>query len=100
MTTELEEIKRQIKSGDLEAARRLLDSFTSADPLNTNAWVLLASISEDPNERAECYRHILQIDPGNRPIAAKLLDISSQILEASPQEMPAEGYDPRLAARR
>jgi hypothetical protein len=64
--------------------------------LDSTAWELLASITDDPNERAECYRHVLQIDPENRPIAAKLLEISSQIQGTPPQGRSDEGNDPLL----
>ncbi len=96
MTSDLEDIKGQIKAGDIEGARLSLDSFTASDPLNTSAWELFASISDDPNERAACYRHILQIDPDNRQVAGKLLEISGQIQDSSPQKRPAHGDDPAL----
>jgi hypothetical protein len=96
MAKELEEIKRHIDTGDLEAARHSLSLLTSTDPLNSIAWELLASITDDPIERAECYRHILQIDPENRPVAAKFLEISSQIQGPSLQERSVEGNDPFL----
>jgi hypothetical protein len=53
MAKELEEIKRHIDTGDLEAARHSLSLLTSTDPLNSIAWELLASITDDPIERVK-----------------------------------------------
>jgi hypothetical protein len=94
MTTDLEAIKNQIKVGDIQEARRSLQALTAEEPLNANAWELLADISTDPNERAECYRRILQIDPGNRQIAVKLLEITGETQDLNSQKRSFQLYDP------
>jgi len=100
MSTDLEELKKQGETGNLKAARDALMALTTEDPLNKNAWELLASISEDPYIRAECYRHLLQIDPGDRQAATRLLEVSAQIQSASPLEKPIHEFDPILYCKR
>lgn len=94
MTTDLEDIRNQINGGDIQEARHSLQAITTEEPLNANAWELLADISDDPNERAECYRRILQIDPGNRQIAVKLLEITGETQDFQPQKRSNQAYDP------
>jgi hypothetical protein len=96
MTLDLDEIKNQIEGGQIEAARENLKELAGEDPLNAAAWELLAGISDDPNERLECYRHILQIDPGNREIAVKLLEITAAAQTPPSQPEPLQGDDPIL----
>jgi hypothetical protein len=91
---DLEDIKNQINGGDIQEARRLLQTLTAEEPLNANAWELLADISDDPNEQAECYRRILQIDPGNRQIAVKLLETTGETQDHQSQKRSYQPYDP------
>ncbi len=96
MSMDLEEIRKQIDEGDIQTARQRLKALTSENHLNTNAWELLASICDDPHEKAEYYRHILQVDPGNRQIAVKLLEITSKTQEPLSRVSPDHEFDPIL----
>jgi hypothetical protein len=96
MCTDLEKLKAQIETGKPQAVREALKTLTAKDPFNIDAWELLASVSKDPHEQAECYRQLLQIDPGNRQAATRLLEITAQIHGATPPQEPTHEFDPIL----
>lgn len=69
----LAEIHLLIRQGDRRAAQRELARLLKSEPANREAWLLLAQLVDDPARKADCYRHVLEIDPGNQ-VAAKALE--------------------------
>ena len=72
----LDTVKRRIEAGDREGAKRTLFHTLNVEPHNVAAWALLATVLDDPDRQADCYRRILALDPGNRGAAEKLRQIT------------------------
>jgi DNA-directed RNA polymerase subunit M/transcription elongation factor TFIIS len=72
----LDTVKRRIEAGDREGAKRTLFHTLNVEPDNVAAWALLATVLDDPDRQADCYRRILALDPGNREAAEKLRQIT------------------------
>jgi hypothetical protein len=90
-TDPLDEVQRSASAGDVEGARNGLVRVLRADPQNIAAWELLATLVDDPDKRASCYRQILRIDPGNSQIAARLAALANQAPAASAEETSSIG---------
>ena len=65
MGKELEPIIELMNSGDYESAERALVTLVSVESQNSDAWMLLGHLREEPSLKADCYRRVLRIDPGN-----------------------------------
>lgn len=89
MTTDLHKIIQWINGGDFQEAERALRSLLQDDPRNTDAWMLLANLVQDPAQREACYRRVLRIDPENRRAARRLEAQSGQPHSPHLQKTPA-----------
>jgi hypothetical protein len=78
MAIDLETIVQQINSGDYRGAEQALRSLLRGDPKNVDAWMLLATLTQDPAQKAACYRQVLRIDPGNRRAEKRLIALSGE----------------------
>lgn len=76
MSEKLETIRQCINEGDLAGSKRRLVNLLREDPDNIDAWVLLATLFDDPSRQIDCYRQILRIDPDHRHAAEKLKILS------------------------
>ena len=82
----------------LEAAREAevreqLAAFLQAQPDNLAAWALLAALVDEPLRKADCYRQVLRLDPGNLAAFAALQAIppaeaGTAGLAPEPQTLP------------
>ncbi len=88
MTTNLDDIKQRIKTGDTEGARGALVTLLQANPQNADGWELLATILDEPARQADCYRQILRINPSNRYAAERLQALASRSMVSSSQGQP------------
>jgi hypothetical protein len=70
-------IRRQIDSGALKAARRALGARLTAHPYDIAAWMLLATLLDDPQQQADCYRQVLSLDPDYEPAARALAQLTT-----------------------
>jgi hypothetical protein len=70
---ELEKIRELIKQGERRSAQRELARLLKSDPGSVEAWLLLGQQVEDPARKSECYRRVLDFDPGN-PQASQALE--------------------------
>ena len=65
----LDEILNQgiaaIKTGDKERGKQLLLQVLEADEGNEVAWMWLTVCTTDSNLKRECYKRVLEINPGN-----------------------------------
>jgi len=80
----LDTVKRRIEAGDREGAKRTLFQALRGEPYNVVAWALLATVLDDPDKQADCYRRILALDPGNREAAEKLRQITGGLRQTPP----------------
>ncbi len=62
------------KAGQKEQARGLLLQVTNLDETNLKAWLWLASVVDNPDEKLTCFNNALAIDPHNEA-ALKGLDL-------------------------
>jgi hypothetical protein len=85
-TNPLDRIRHQVTTGDQRGARLALLELLEAEPDNTDAWALLATLLTDPGEQVRCYREILRITPGDRQAAAWLESLTSKGAEPSTEE--------------
>ena len=67
-----------------------LAELLEAEPGNTDAWALLATLLTDPAEQVRCYQQILRITPGDRQAAAWLESLTSKAAEPSIREHDLE----------
>jgi hypothetical protein len=73
----LETPKHLIQIGDTNKARVILGKILYSDPHNLEAWELLSDLLDDPQQKADCYRKILGIDPWNVNAAKGLHDLTT-----------------------
>jgi tetratricopeptide (TPR) repeat protein len=59
----LETVKQRIDAGDSRGAVHDLIEVLRTDPQNLSAWLLLATLLDDPQKQIDCYRRILRVDP-------------------------------------
>jgi hypothetical protein len=74
----LDTVKRQIEAGDRVGTKRALFRILNADPYNVGAWTLLATVLDDPDQQADCYRRILAVDPDNGHAAERLRQLAAE----------------------
>ncbi len=77
------------KAGDRDGARRLLQSAIRLEPENEVAWLWLASVARDPQERLFCLERLLQINPNNESARKALASLTGQ-----PEPTPAPSIRP------
>jgi hypothetical protein len=87
----LEEIRRQIRSGQWQAARRALIARLGDHPHDVDAWMLLATVLDDAEKQADCYRQVLGLDPGHRQAARALAQLAASGEEARPRVLRCPG---------
>jgi hypothetical protein len=63
---------RALKDSHREAARRLLAEAIARNPLDAVAWLWLSGATEDDDQRADCPRRVLQINPNHQIALADL----------------------------
>lgn len=77
-------------AGDVIAARRLLSRATELAPLNANAWRELASVVDDPEEKATYLNKVLELDPQNEQARMGLERLQPKLEEAKTKEATGE----------
>jgi hypothetical protein len=66
-----------LKGGHREAARRLLTEAVVRNPLDAAAWLWLSGALDDDDQRADCLRRVLQIEPDNAAARAGLEQLAA-----------------------
>ena len=69
------------KAGNKEEARRLLQKSIRLEPQSEPAWLWLASVARDPQERLFCIQKLLEINPQH--------ELGRQALEAMQASGPS-----------
>ena len=90
MMDSLDAIKQQINAGDRQGARLALRELLKTAPDDIDAWALLAILLSDPAEKAECYRQILRVNPGDRHAAVWLEALEPELRRSSANVVPVE----------
>jgi hypothetical protein len=89
----LEQAISAARSGDRQAARRLLAGILRRDPRNAGAWLWMSGVVDDDAQRIECLQRALTLDPENRAAPA-----GHQLIETHKgQEVPSPRLQPPLA---
>ncbi len=73
--------------GDIEDARRMLQTATEQTPDNIDAWLGLAGIVETLPEKESCFRQVLAIDPNNGEAQAGLALVQQKLAVVKPVEV-------------
>jgi len=73
----LEASRLAVRQGNLDEARRLLHSATAADPECAEAWLQLAWLTEQPQERKALLEHALTLDPNQIQAQAELARLTA-----------------------
>ena len=87
----LDMIWRQAQTGDRLGAKKELAHFLHEQPDNVQAWLLMATLLDEPGQQAECYRKALNLDPQNHRAKTMLQQITTQ---EAPQESVSEAAPP------
>ncbi len=67
-----------LEQGHRDAALRLLTEAVARDPLDAAAWLWLSGAVEDDDQRADCLRRVIEIEPDNAAARAGLEQIEAR----------------------
>jgi hypothetical protein len=70
--SQLEQAAELIEKGDRVEARTLLNSLTVTDPKNEQAWLMLFSALDNPQEKYDCLKQAARINPKDQATRRKL----------------------------
>lgn len=87
--TDLYRILGMISRGQKHAASVELGHLLRNEPENVQAWSLMALAVEDPRKKMDCYRRVLQIDPGNSNALDQLRALQTAAAAPEAAEPPA-----------
>ncbi len=94
----LHEAYRLIREGNKEEARRLLVPFVRADPLNADAWWLLANALDDPGKQRRALEKVLELRPdddrAHRMYERVLAGAAPSTPAPQSQSLPSIEFDP------
>lgn len=82
--------------GDVEDARRLLRDALQLDPHNVEAWLALAGVVDGLDEKRDCFRRILAVDPNNPDAQAGLDLVDKKLAERDGHLAPVEAGEEGL----
>jgi len=92
MTTyQLGDAVKLIKSGNKAAALPILEEVLRANPRDENAWLWLYACVEDPEQKRQCLRKALEINPTNEHARQALKKLASPRLAPARVTAPATG---------
>ena len=67
--------------GDADDALRLLRQATESRPHNAEAWLALAGVVETLEEKEECFKKVLSLDPANEEARAGLTLVEKKLAD-------------------
>jgi hypothetical protein len=78
------------RGGDRQEARRLVEEVLQDDEENARAWLLLARLTENVDEKRMALTTVLQLNPGNQRAQEMLDQLEAEVAEAEddPEIMP------------
>lgn len=75
------------RAGEDEKARKLLIQVVHADADNAHAWLWLSRVVADKQQRLDCLRQVLRVEPHNQSAQESLAELTGQ--KSPTQAMPA-----------
>lgn len=88
VTETLQKGIRAARRGKKEAARQLLAQVVEADPNHEEAWMWLARVVDDPQQKAACLQRVVDINPDNQWAAEQLAAVQAPSPEPTPEPTP------------
>lgn len=67
--------RQMMGDGEPQNARQLLKDELSENPKNSEAWVLMAQVMENPDQAAFCLKQVIKLDPHNQDASEWLIYI-------------------------
>ncbi len=90
---ELQQANAYLRAGQKQAARSILIDFVRRHPNDELAWLMLSRTMDEPQQRADCLRQALRINPSNEDARRQI-----ETLKAAPPAAPAPKPAPPQAA--
>ena len=72
---ELDYPRRLLGIGDKQGAEKELRRLLRSNPKNVEVWLLLAASLDDQDQKADCYRQVIRLDPENQVALSVLRNI-------------------------
>lgn len=90
--------KTAVEQGNLQQARLIFEAILQETPRNPDAWLGLAEVLTETEDKRICYENVLKIDKGNRAAKDGLRNLEPQAnpLIAALQERTADRSDEYL----
>jgi len=86
MTEKLKQAIALIKAGDNHAGKQLLTDILNSDPENEMAWIWMSTVMADNQQRYDCLRKALTINPHNKVVKEGLLKLEWQMTRPTDEE--------------
>jgi hypothetical protein len=88
-----------IHQGDKPKAIELIRQVLSTTPNDVDAWLVLATVLDDPQRKRQCLNRVLTIDPTNKLARDELLEMDRAHMSAPPSQEVVESFStaPSLA---
>ncbi|MEO8393257.1 MAG: DVUA0089 family protein [Chloroflexota bacterium] len=90
----LQEAYRLIREGSQQEAVRILVPLVRADPLNPDAWWLLANAIENQEQKRQALERVLKLRPGDEAAQKMLTQLGGSI---TPTKAPRKAHPPAPA---
>ncbi len=81
----LREARAAASAGDKSEAERLYRRVLDRSPANVEAWMGLGAALTDPEQKAGCFRKVLELDPENPDAAASLERLRAVLPTTEPE---------------
>ncbi len=76
---EIQPAAEALQQGDKAQARRILAIHLRKNPRDEKAWLLLERALDDPNQRRDCLRRVLAINPSNTEASDRLYELEREM---------------------
>ncbi len=80
------------QAGQHSDARRLLEEVVAADPQQALAWMWLATVARDRDERVRCLARALALEPDNRAAQDAYQQLTGQVYMPPPSSPSRTGW--------
>lgn len=92
ITEKLQQAIALAQAGQQADARRLLEEVVAADPQQTLAWMWLATVAGDRDERVRYLARALALEPGNRAAQDAYQQLTGQVYAPPPTPPSRAGW--------
>ena len=92
ITEKLQQAIALAQAGQRSDARRLLEEVVAADPQQALAWMWLATVADDRDERVRCLTRTLELEPGNRAAQEAYQQLTGQVYAPPPTPPSRTGW--------